>query len=539
MVTRDSLAGASEKAFLVVLGFLCASTASAASRAPLRALLAPMPPLVAQLAVELRSAPPQSGAFATAAFDAPLLSIIAPRMAMPPRESHFDIAAELVTEQQRAVAAALDAWVRQTSNAERARQRRAVADAYAAFGYRPLWRDGAQWRDAAAAALDRLRRAGEDGLDLRGYALQAIAPAPAGTADESATKDFAISEAVVAYAAQASGARVDPQRVSRLISPRPALPEAAAILATVAAAGPQAGDRLAAYNPPHPGYHALKAKLAELREARLPEKLERYAEARSVAQDESAGRRRRPAATAERADTRLTAEIIANMERWRWLPRELGEDRIEVNIPDFELSVIRDGEVTHRARVIVGKEGTPTPVFSDAMQFIIVNPYWNVPPSILAKEMLPKHGGSLQSIAASGYEVIYRHGQPIVRQRPGEGNALGRIKFMFPNDFSVYLHDTPSRGLFSAAHRAFSHGCVRVDQPFRLAEAVLGPDSGWREERVRRLVGGSERYINLARPLPIHIEYFTATVDENGRLRLRGDLYGYSAKVRAALGLDG
>ena len=127
MVTRDSLAGASAKAFLVVFGFLCASTASGASRAPLRAPLAPTPPLVAQLAVELRSAPPQAGPFATAAFDAPLLSIIAPRVATPPRESHFDIAAELVTEQQRAVAAALDAWVRQTSNAERARQRRAVA----------------------------------------------------------------------------------------------------------------------------------------------------------------------------------------------------------------------------------------------------------------------------------------------------------------------------------------------------------------------------------------------------------------------------
>ncbi len=227
------------------------------------------------------------------------------------------------------------------------------------------------------------------------------------------------------------------------------------------------------------------------------------------------------------------------MERWRWLPRDLGDNRVEVNIPDFELAVIRDGAVTHRARIIVGKEQTPTPIFSNAMQFIIVNPYWNVPPSILNKEMLPQNGGDVAALQQRGFQVSFRHGKLSVRQPPGERNALGRIKFMFPNDFSVYLHDTPSRNLFSASHRAFSHGCMRVDQPFALAEAVLGPGSGWSEQRVRRLIGGSERYINLSKPLPIHIEYFTAYVDEDGRLQLRGDLYGYSARVRNALGLGG
>ena len=110
---------------------------------------------------------------------------------------------------------------------------------------------------------------------------------------------------------------------------------------------------------------------------------------------------------------------------------------------------------------------------------------------------------------------------------------------MFPNDFSVYMHDTPSRGLFSAERRAFSHGCMRVEDPFALAEAVLGPGSGWSEERVKRLLGNSERYINLKTPLPIHIEYFTAFVDEYGRLQMREDLYGYSARVRRELGLGG
>ena len=162
-----------------------------------------------------------------------------------------------------------------------------------------------------------------------------------------------------------------------------------------------------------------------------------------------------------------------------------------------------------------------------------------MPQSIINKEMLPKHGGDLSYLARRGWKVAYHNGKLTVRQPPGEDNALGRIKFMFPNDFSVYLHDTPSRGLFAAGHRAFSHGCMRVEDPFALAEAVLGPGSGWSEERVKRLIGGSERYINLSKPLPIHIEYFTAFVDEDGRLQMRDDLYGYSALVRSALGLGG
>jgi len=197
--------------------------------------------------------------------------------------------------------------------------------------------------------------------------------------------------------------------------------------------------------------------------------------------------------------------------------------------------VVRHGAVAHRARVIVGKEETPTPIFSNAVQFIIVNPVWHVPPSIIEKEW----GGDVSRAAARGWKVSYRHGQVSVAQPPGESNALGRIKFMFPNDFAVYMHDTPSRGLFSAPRRAFSHGCMRVDEPFALAEAVLGPGSGWSAERMRRLIGEQERYINLSQPLPIHIEYFTAYVDEYGELRLRDDLYGYSARVRKALGLGG
>jgi murein L,D-transpeptidase YcbB/YkuD len=538
MVSREWSASASRLASVVVLKFLiAASAASAAPLAPLRAALVEAPsPLVQQLAVVRKREPERESDIFAPGFVSPLVPFVGAREIVSAPAPAVDIADALVTDEQREFAAALASWTGATKGAERLRQRKAIAAVYAQRGYLPFWRDGDRWRAEAASVAERLAAAGEDGLDLRAYSAPSLAE---GTASLSGELDLA--EAVVAYAVQAAGGRIDPQRLSRLIGARPPLPEPGAILTRVAAAGALAGDELQDFNPPHPGYRALKEKLGELRSAGLPAKDLRFAALRTAARDDAAPplRHRRPALAPKLGNARLEAEIIANMERWRWLPREMGETRIEVNIPDFELAVVRGGVVTHRARVIVGKEKTPTPVFSNEMRYIIVNPYWNVPPSILDKEMLPKYGGNLEAIAASGYEVIYRKGRPIVRQKPGEGNALGRIKFMFPNDFSVYLHDTPSRGLFASAHRAFSHGCVRVDQPFRLAEAVLGPGSGWPEARVRKLVGGSERYINLTRPLPIHIEYFTAFVDDQGRLQLRADLYGYSARVRAALGLNG
>jgi murein L,D-transpeptidase YcbB/YkuD len=533
MVFRGSFARASVLAFAVGLG--SSSGSAAEPRAPFRAPLAiAPPPLVRQLEVSwLRMEEPPADIFAPPNASALLPIVNSTALAVLPVVGGFDVAEALLSEEQRAFALALDSWAGAARGLEQRARRKAVAAFYAQRAYKPLWREAGAWRASAPAAIERLSRARDDGLDLRGLAYPSETKL-GGDADE-----LALSEAVVAYAAQASGGRIDPRRLSRLIGAHPALPEAGAVIATIAAAGSRAGDVLQDYNPPHEGYRALRGKLVELRSAGLPELDRRFAEAaHSVAHDAAPGREA-PSAPPRRSNAQVEAEIISNMERWRWLPRDLGESRIEVNIPDFELALVRDGHVTHRARVIVGKEGTPTPLFSDKMQFIIVNPYWNVPPSILTKEMLPKFGGDLGAIAARGYEVITRKGQTFVRQKPGESNALGRIKFMFPNDFSVYLHDTPNHALFASAHRALSHGCVRVDQPFRLAEAVLGPGSGWPEERVRKLVGSSERYINLARPLPIHIEYFTAFVDEAGRLQLRGDLYGYSAKVRQALGLEG
>jgi murein L,D-transpeptidase YcbB/YkuD len=188
---------------------------------------------------------------------------------------------------------------------------------------------------------------------------------------------------------------------------------------------------------------------------------------------------------------------------------------------------------------VVGKTATPTPLFSNSMKFLIVNPVWNVPESIIKKEMLPKLAGEPGYLDAHGYAVSYRNGRLVVRQPAGAKNALGRIKFMFPNDYAVYLHDTPSKSLFASSQRAFSHGCVRVDQPFRFAESVLGPSNGWSQKRLLGMLGDSERYVNLPKPLPIHIEYFTASVDETGHLDLRDDVYDYVHRIAIALGQEG
>uniref|UniRef100_UPI0005B93181 L,D-transpeptidase family protein n=1 Tax=Methylobacterium sp. B1 TaxID=91459 RepID=UPI0005B93181 len=228
------------------------------------------------------------------------------------------------------------------------------------------------------------------------------------------------------------------------------------------------------------------------------------------------------------------AELIVNMERWRWLPGDLGSDYILVNVPEYRLRAYRGGVLRDEARVIVGKPESRTPLFSGLMEYAVVNPSWYVPPSIL-KTMAPKlagYGGKTWG----GYEVVRRGGHISLRQPPGERNALGFIKFMFPNQHAVYLHDTPNRSLFSASKRDFSHGCVRVDDPFRLADAVL-PD--WSQDRLKKLIGKGERTIRLPEKLPVHLAYFTAFVDDGGTYRTLPDLYGYDAPMRAALGLPG
>jgi murein L,D-transpeptidase YcbB/YkuD len=234
------------------------------------------------------------------------------------------------------------------------------------------------------------------------------------------------------------------------------------------------------------------------------------------------------------ATTRGEQDIVAQMERWRWLPADLGAKHIMVNVPEFRVRVVEQGRVVHETRAIIGKPETATPIFSHKMDHVIVNPSWYVPPSILKKEFIPGLAADPEYAAKRGYVVTRAKGGGIsVRQPPGERNALGWIKFMFPNDHAVYLHDTPNRRLFANERRALSHGCVRVDNPFLLADQVLGAE--WTHERLKRLIGSGERRINLPQPLAIHLVYNTHVVGADGRLTTFEDLYGFHRMVRQAL----
>ncbi|WP_417772980.1 L,D-transpeptidase family protein [Stappia sp.] len=253
-------------------------------------------------------------------------------------------------------------------------------------------------------------------------------------------------------------------------------------------------------------------------------------------------------------DGMAVSDVIANMERWRWMPRDLGTFHVFVNIPEFKARLIRDGQPVYETRVVVGKPQNQTPVFSDEMDHVIVNPYWNVPYSIASQELLPAARANSSYLASRNYEVV-SGGRVVdasaidwsgvnlrsvrIRQRPGGGNALGKIKFMFPNRHSVYLHDTPSKSLFSRSSRAFSHGCVRVQDPFDFADALLQLDPRWDAKKLKAMIGGQEKRVDLSSRIPVHLAYFTAFVDENGLLQRRPDIYGHNATLTKALGIDG
>ncbi|HET7911646.1 MAG TPA: L,D-transpeptidase family protein, partial [Pseudolabrys sp.] len=238
----------------------------------------------------------------------------------------------------------------------------------------------------------------------------------------------------------------------------------------------------------------------------------------------------------ERSSRNAVDTIIANMERWRWLPRDLGEAHVIVNVPDFSLGVYKDDALVWHTKIVVGKPGRlATPLLSETMKYLTVNPTWNVPPSIIRNEYLPALERDPDALERIGLRVAYNQdGSLRVYQPPGERNALGRIRFNFPNQFLVYQHDTPDKKLFARDSRAFSHGCMRVQDPEKYAEILLSlsqPEEGFTIARIRSLYGEQEHTINLRQPIPVHVTYQTAFVDEKGQLNFRRDIYGLDAAV--------
>jgi L,D-transpeptidase YcbB len=230
-------------------------------------------------------------------------------------------------------------------------------------------------------------------------------------------------------------------------------------------------------------------------------------------------------------------QLQVNMERWRWLPATLGDRYIVVNVPEFRLDVVEGSKTALTMRVIVGKEQSRTPAFSDKMSYIELNPAWNIPESIATGEILPKLASDPGYLARNNMEWVTDPGAGYrLRQLPGGSNPLGQIKFMFPNDFDIYLHDTPADHLFNQAERGFSHGCIRLEKPFELAAYLLKGDPKWTPQTIQTAIdSGAQKSISLPRPLPVHILYWTAWVDPDGTVEFRKDFYGHDARLEQAL----
>ena len=462
---------------------------------------------------------------------------------------------------------------------DRKQDRPAIVAFYKERAFAPLWIENGAPGARATMAVDKLKSSDSDGLDPDDFNIPSLAGLD--NPQALAEADLKLTVAAMHYARVAQSGRVHPWRVSADIDYTLPTPEAADVLAKLAASKDVA-KTLDAFNPPQPGFQALRKKLAELRgrsndaptvripggpvvkvgkkDPRVPVLRERL----GLAGDAANTTYDKPLAEAVMAFQRANAlsatgtltpatvdalngsrsgreieTIIANLERWRWMPRELGKTYVMVNIPDYTLRVVHNGALVWQTRIVAGQPHKQTPLISAEMKYITVNPTWNVPPSIVQNEYLPALKNDPDALSRIGLKVSYNpDGSVHISQPPGERNALGRIRFNFPNKFLVYQHDTPDKKLFAFERRAFSHGCMRVQDPVKYAEVLLGlvlPKEGYTQDRIRRMYGSAEVDIKFPTFVPVHLTYQTAYVDDAGKLVIREDVYGIDAKLQAAL----
>jgi len=466
-----------------------------------------------------------------------------------------------------------------------------------------LWLDDTALTPRGREAVAAINASLDDGLYPEKYFVPAIqARISHVTPERAAELDLLISAGLLGYISDISAGRLAPKVSDPELFDYPDPPDPVPILRRVRAA-PDLRAALEALAPPHSAYHGLRAALAQYRALAdrggwpsVPEgdKLEQGDRGLRVA-----ALRRRLAATGEAPadapdrlafDAALAAAVRAfqrrhgldddgivgtrtlaalnvsieerirqiqmNMERWRWLPHDLGRRFILVNAADFALKVVEDGRVALAMSVVVGRPYRRTPIFTGQLRYLIFNPDWNVPPSIARKDLLPKIRKDPGYLAAHNYQLLSdwsaqaRELDPLridwsavsgrfpykLRQRPGPENALGRVKFMLPNRYNVYLHDTPSRELFRKTVRSFSSGCVRVAKPIELTEYLLSGTEGWDSQRIQATIeSGKTIQVNLPLPIPVYFTYFTAWVDSQGTVQFRDDLYRRDSALYTAL----
>jgi len=482
---------------------------------------------------------------------------------------------------------------------DNAGDRQAIESFYASRNYAPLWiRDG-QVTARANAVIARLKSAADEGLDAADYPV----PDFGGGADTVADGDIKLTHSALAFARNMEVGRIAPTRVAVEIDYGNHTPEPGDILRKLAGGG-DVNATLDSFDPPHEGFRALKRKLAELRNASVGEPNDRIADGQPIkpgAKDERVPKLRSKLKTTAPADGRMVMRergrqvvklvkadelvydkalynavrniqasagmkptgvvdsktiaaingpkpgqvvdtVLANMERWRWLPRDLGQTYVMVNVPDYTLKVVSDHHQVWRTKIVAGKPQTPTPMTSATMDTVIVNPSWYVPQSIIQNELLPQYASDPNIFDRLGLEVRKGpDGNINVVQPPGAANALGRIKFNFPNKFQVYLHDTPEKSLFRADRRAYSHGCMRVEDPTMFGQVMLhlamaGPTPDSRQ--LYSMFGQDEKIFKLQRQPRVHLTYQTAFVDDAGKLEVRDDIYGMDARIHSILHSD-
>ncbi|MGC2825970.1 MAG: L,D-transpeptidase family protein [Pseudolabrys sp.] len=473
--------------------------------------------------------------------------------------------------------------------------REGIAAYYSAHNYVPLWVSNSAVNERAKSATAYLAQADAVGLDPNDY------PTPdfksAVTADSLAEAELKLTTSALTFARHAQIGRIHFTRVGTDIQYELVAPDPADVLSRLAD-GNDAGKVLNAFNPPQSGFKALRAKLAELRKGSAAPDVKKaemsgpprvyvpdgkilrpgmqdarvvvlrkrldipgdkdnplYDEAvrdavkifqteNDIGVDGNIGPNTVRALNGERKETRGPLvnpidTIIVNMERWRWLPRDLGNPHVIVNVPDYTLTLYNEGHAYWKSKIVVGKPTLATPMISAEMKFITVNPTWNVPQSIIEKEYLPALQVDPQALERIGLKVAYNQDGSIhIWQPPGAANALGRIRFNFPNKFLVYQHDTPDKYLFARERRAFSHGCMRVENPLTYAEKLLSlvmPNENYTEARLEKMFGGKEINLNFPKFIQVHLTYQTAFVDEQGKLQLREDIYGRDSRMIALL----
>jgi murein L,D-transpeptidase YcbB/YkuD len=371
---------------------------------------------------------------------------------------------------------------------------------YKQNGYQLAWSDGKRPRGQIEGLVNALRAAGDDGLEPADYRVDELEAARRGpfTREQAVDLDLRATYAYLRYGWDLSRGTVDPEDVDPKWH-----------------ATPRNVDL----------HHALESGLGE---NRIGQSLQNLAPASA----QYRGLKHQLALARTNNDAGAIHQIAMNMERWRWLPDDLGSRYLLVNIPAFRLDAIENGRSVLDMKVVAGKKDSPTPVLADRMTSVVFSPYWNIPSDIVQKEIRPKVEKDPSYLEKNNIEVDEDGGH--YRQRPGAGNSLGQVKFVFPNHFNVYLHDTPAQALFDRIERDFSHGCVRLDEPDALARYVLRDQPEWTEDKIKEAMqSGTEHSVSLKQPLPIYLVYFTAW-EENGALQRVPDVYGLDRRHNAA-----